>query len=138
MGRDQKSVMAGFQNQLQKIPGVQAQNGPAVGSDVAQALQFVGKGVGRREIREKHQIVVFAGLVVFFVDVADFRFQDEPGVSGAGRRNLLFQGRLDVRFEAEQPGFRLPELFLHLLPPHRMGEIAGGHQLDALDPGRHV
>ena len=39
MGRDHQGLGVGLQHQLQHLPGIQAQDGAAVGGDVAQAAQ---------------------------------------------------------------------------------------------------
>ena len=71
-------------------------------------------------------------LVAFFVDGRDFHLEHEAHRRAAGRRQGAHQRGLDFRREAIEAGLGRHQLRFELRRPGRMGEVAGGHDRDAL------
>ena len=59
MSWNELRLRAGVQGQLQQIPAVQPEDGPAVGADVPDGLQLGGQQVRRLQRGEKDSIKVF-------------------------------------------------------------------------------
>ena len=133
VGGDELRVRTRVQGQLQQIPAVQPQDGPPVGADVADGLQFGGQLVRRLQGGEEDQVVDLPGPPVPFVDAADLTGDEEPGSdSGGGVRQA------QIVPQSVEPLLGGEELLPELRPPGGMGEVPGAHQGDALPPGPPV
>ena len=70
MGGDELCLRACLQCELQQIPAVQAENGPAVGADISNGLQPGGKLVCGLQTGQKNDIVHLARFSTALVDRA--------------------------------------------------------------------
>ena len=72
VGRHEIRAGVRLQGDLQQMPRVQAENGPPVGSDVADGRQLLSDAPGCLQVRRVEQVMNFARLVALFVDRRDF------------------------------------------------------------------
>ena len=135
MGRHQVRSGSRLQRHLQQVPGVQPQDRPPVGVQVADLGKAGNQPVRRVEVRGVDQVMDLPGLVALLVDGRDLHRQHEPDrieAAGAGRWKLPLHGPFEVGAQTEEPGFRGNELLLQLGAPGRMGEVARADDADAL------
>ena len=134
VGRHEIRTGVRLQRDLQQMPGVQTEDGPAVGPDVADGRQLVGDAAGRLEVRRVEQVMNFAGLVALFVDGRDFHRQQEarrPLTRGRQHgRDFLFQ----VGAQAEEARLRGHQLLPQFGGPRRMREVARSDDGDPFLP----
>ena len=133
VGGNEFRAGAGLQRQLQQVPAVQSQDGPAVGADVADGLQPGRELVRRLQRGQEDQVVDLSSLAVALVDAADLPGDDEPGRPSGGtvrQAQVLPQG--------VEPLSGRHQLLPQLRPPGGVGEVPGAHQTDALPPGPPV
>ncbi len=121
---------------LHQVFGIEAQDGPAVGGDVADGGQLAADLIGALQIRRENERVHFAGGAVLFIDGADLRRQAETQGYVPGAKPLGYgrQGRFRITQSEKTPPVR-DQLLPEHCPPLGMGKIARAHQVDALDPG---
>jgi hypothetical protein len=137
MGGDEVCLGVGFQHHFEKMTGIEAQDGAAIGGQVADLRQAGVEFPGRVDTWHEDQVVNFADLPSPLVDGADLRAEQKadvirahvPGVPG----QLLLNGL--VVPQAQQPVFLGDELFSDHVHPARVGEVSRGQYIDALDPG---
>ena len=133
MGGDEHRPGADIQGDFQQIPGVQPQDGPAVGMKVAHLLQPQGQGLRLLKAGEKNQAVHLAHPTVPFINRADFPRDHKADRDLPARRQAVQAAAvLPQAIEALLGG---DQLLCQLLPPAGVGEIAGAHHLDPLAPG---
>lgn len=82
MSWNELRLRAGVQGQLQQIPAVQPEDGPAVGADVPDGLQLGGQQVRRLQRGEKDKVMDLPGLSIPLIDGADLTSDDESGRGG--------------------------------------------------------
>ena len=133
VGGDKVAARVGLQRNLQQITRIQPQDRPAIGANVANALQPGLKEIKRRKAGEKAEIVHFAHLVMALVDVADLAAQQKAhrGVTGCG--HLRLDRRKQLLFQPKEPILRRLQLGAQLGQPARVGNIPRGHHLHPLD-----
>ena len=95
MGGDKQGLRATGKGDLQQVPAVQAQNGPAVGTNVADGFQPAGQGVRRLQAGQQDEVMDLTGAAVALIDAADLPAYHEPG-----------------RLAAKAPAFRQPGFLL--------------------------
>ena len=78
MGGHKNGIWADLQGDLQKIPAVQPQYGPAVGMDVSDGLQLSGQKLRLTEAGQENHIVNLSHLSVFLVDGTDLTGDHKP------------------------------------------------------------
>ncbi len=128
----QVGAVAGFQGDLQQVPGVQAQDRAAVGAEVADAAQPPVELLGGGEIRHVAEVVDLAGALAVLVDGGDLHGQHEPHLPAAGGRQAAGEVSVEVATQPEQAGLGGFEHLAQVLEPGGVGEIAGPDQRDAL------
>ena len=140
MGGDEDVVFVGLQDDLQQVPGIQPQDGAAVGGDVAELSQLVLDLLYGLEVRGQDHMVNLAGLVALLVDGADLRGEHETNVPVGGPVVTRPRVETPLGLEAEQPRLGRLDFFPKLLSPAGMGEIPRAHNRDPLDatPQIHV
>ncbi len=133
VGRNHQGPGIDLQDQFQHEPGVQAQDGAAVGSHVAQAAQALGELLGRGQIGEHQEQVDLAHLAGLFINGAHFAGDHE---AHRGHRfpwrSREVQGHGQTRFEGVHPRRRRLEFGGQVRQPLGMGAIAGAHHLHPL------
>ena len=72
MGGDKQRPFVGIQKHGQEIAGVQAQNGPAVGADIAGPFKGGLKRGGGLKIRQDDEVMYLPRPAFPFVNRADF------------------------------------------------------------------
>ena len=133
MGRDHQGLGVDLQDQVQHEPGVQAQDGAAVGSHVAQAAQALGELLGGRQVGEHQEQVDLAHLAGLLINGAHFAGDHE-----VDRRRRLpawplkVQRQSQVGFEGVHPRGRRLQFGGQFRQPLRVGAIAGAHHLQPL------
>ena len=137
MGRDEHGLGADIQRHLQQVAGVQAQDGTAVGMQVAHQLQPLRKAVGIVQRGHEDQVVDFAHLALTLVDGADLGLEQEERPVGIRRCLPLQKVQLLRRAgqAVQAAGLVAHQLPAQLVPPLRVGEIAGAQHVDALAAG---
>ena len=137
MGRDEHGLGADIQRHLQQVAGVQAQDGTAVGMQVAHQLQPLRKAVGIVQRGHEDQVVDFAHLALTLVDGADLGLEQEERPVGIRRCLPLQKVQLLRRAgqAVQAAGLVAHQLLAQLVPPLRVGEIAGAQHVDALAAG---
>ena len=142
MGRDEHGLGADIQRHLQQVAGVQAQDGTAVGVQVAHQLQPLREAVGIVQRGHEDQVVDFAHLALTLVDGADLGLEQEERPVGVRRclplQEVQILGRAGQAVQAA--GLVAHQLLAQLVPPLRVGEVAGAQHVDALaaGPGRQM
>jgi hypothetical protein len=96
MRRHQVGMGAGFERDLKEIAGIEAENGAAVGGDIADAREPRRHAVDGLEVGGIDQVMDFAGAVTLLVDGRDFDLEHEPHRRAARRRQRLRHRLLDV------------------------------------------
>ncbi len=130
---DQEAAGTAGQRDLQQVAGVQAQDRPAVGGQVADLGQRRGDPVRGLEARRVEQMVHLPGALVPPVDGRDFDREHEPDRArrrppGLSRHQPLLQ----LGPDPEQAGLGRDQRFAQLRRPGRMGEVAGAEHGQAL------
>jgi hypothetical protein len=74
------AVLAGLEGDLEQVARVQAQDGPAVGAEVADPSERGGEPGHRVQVGQIDQVVHLARMVVALVDRGDLDAQREPGL----------------------------------------------------------
>ena len=92
---DEHGLRACFQRHLQQVAAIQAENRPAVGMKVADALQPRGEPFRRFERRHEDDVVYLARAAVLLVNGADLGAEDKTRLSLdlAGQAQRFFQGK---------------------------------------------
>jgi hypothetical protein len=86
VSRDEIAGVARFQDDLQQVPGVEAEDRPAVGVEVADAPEARHQPLRRIQVRDAHHVVHLAGAIAPFVDGGDLHRELEADRAAAGRR----------------------------------------------------
>ena len=94
VSRDEKGPLAHAEDHLEQIPGIQAQDGSAVGSDIPHPLETLVQPEGGSKVGEQDQIVNFSSLSTSFVDTADFAGEQEACRCLAREGNAALDGFL--------------------------------------------
>ena len=81
MGWYQIPPIPGLQHNLQKIPGVQPQDGTPVRRDIADGVQSLIKVLHHLHIREIDQVVILPDPALLFIDTGDLNLENEPHFS---------------------------------------------------------
>ena len=127
-----------FEGELEEVPGVEPENRPPVGIEVADPREARGHPVHCVEVRGVDQVMDLPGLVELLVDGGDLHRQHEPGrglLAPAGGRELLLDGSLQVGPQPIEARLRRHELLPDLGPPGGVGEVPGADDGDALLAG---
>jgi len=142
MGWNNISQRVRFQNHLQQVARVQAQDGTAIRSEVAHLAKTGVEFLCRVQPRHEHQVVHFTDLPPPLVDGADLRTQEKTHILNSKVTGIPGQLRLDPFgiAQSEQAVFFGFELFAYHLHPAGMSEIARGQDVDSFDrgPGQEV
>ena len=139
MGRDDQRGRIDLQDQLQDVFGVQPQNGAAVGGDVAQPTQALGKLLAGRQRGQQHQGMDFAGLTVFLVDAADLAGNDEADGGLVPMSHRFLGGGLPIRrLQGVETRFRRLQADADFGQPAGMGAIAAAQKGKAFIGGPEV
>ena len=133
VGRDKVAARVSLQRNLQQITRIEPQDRPAIGADIADALQPGLKEIERRKAGEKAEIVHLAYLIMALVDVADLAAQQKAHLGVTGCWHLGLDRRQQLLLQAKEPIFRRLQLGAQLGQPARMGNIPRGHHLHPLD-----
>jgi hypothetical protein len=88
MGGDQHRPVIRLQQQFQKVPGIQPQDGPAVGPDIPDLFQPGLKGCGGLEIREQYHMVDLPGPSLPAINGTDFPGKYKPGITPGRNRGI--------------------------------------------------
>jgi hypothetical protein len=127
-------VAARLQGDLQQVPGVEAQDRPAVRGEVADPAQRRVEAGGGREVRHVDEVVHLAGPVVALVDRGDLHAEHEPGRTACLQRTGQPLDHLGLVGQPEEPGRVVDQIFAQMIEPGRVGEVAGAQQRDSLAP----
>jgi hypothetical protein len=130
--RHEVGVRPGVERHFQQIARIEAEDGPAVGSDVADPREAGRQPVGAGEIGQIDQVVDLARALALLVDGRNLGGEHEAHRRPAGRRQGRQHLGFEVRPQGEQAVAGRHELVLHLGQPRRMHAIAGGDHRDAL------
>ena len=133
MGGDELCLRACLQCELQQIPAVQAENGPAVGADISNGLQPGGKLVCGLQTGQKNDIVHLARFSTALVDRAYLaRHHKARGWPRcrSGQAQLFFQPVYALS--------RWLKVLPQLLAPCGVGKIPCAHQPNALAAGPKI
>jgi len=131
MSGDKHGAGTGFQCDFEQIPAVQAQDGTAVGMQVPDLLQPLGKAFRLLESGKQEQVVYLADPAVLFVNRADLPRDDEPGPR---RRPVRLTGQTERVLERIQAVLGGLQLLPQLIPPGRMGEVPRPDHVEPLAP----
>ena len=129
---DQEAAGTGRQGDLQQVPGIEAEDGPPVGGQVADLGQRLRDAVGGFEARRVQEMVHLTGPLIAAVDRGDLDREEETDRAGAGGRRIAQQPPLEVRADAEQAGLGRDQGVFQLRGPRGMGEVAGAEHAQAL------
>ncbi|GAB6904474.1 hypothetical protein JCM12296A_03080 [Desulfosarcina cetonica] len=66
------------------------------------------------EIRKKYKVMIFASLILFFIDITDFTAQHKPNRRPAGYWNTFIAAVCNIGPEAKQTRFSGFQLILDL------------------------
>src|SRR5262245_29743572 len=135
MRRHEIGMRPGFQHDLEEIAGIETEDRPAVGGDVADSSEPRRHAIDSLEIRRIDQMMDFAGAVALLVDGGNLDLEHEPHRSAARGRQGLSRRLGDVVAQAKEAAFGGNELLLELGAPGGMGEIPGTDDADALAAG---
>ena len=128
----QEAARVSRQRDVQQVAGIQAEDRPAVGGQVADLGQRRGDPVGGLEARRVKEVMHLPGALVAPVDSGDLDREHEPdGACAAGRgiaADLVFQ----LRPDPEQAGLGRDQGFPKFRRPRRVGEVAGAEHPQAL------
>jgi hypothetical protein len=130
--RHQIGVRACLERDLKQIVGVESQDRPAVGGDIADAGKSGGDAIDGGKIGRVDQVMDFAGAVGLLVDRRDLDREQEPDGRAARGRELGGDRFFDIAVETKQAGLRGNEFLLELGNPRGMREVAGRDHADAL------
>jgi hypothetical protein len=78
--RNKESLGTGLQGDFEQYLAVKPENGPAVGMDIADCLEFFAQALRGIEIGKNDDVMDFAGLAVFFVNRTYFTRNDETDI----------------------------------------------------------
>ncbi len=137
MRRNHKGT-GNFQHHFQKMPHIQAKNGPAVRVQIAHCGQSGAKPVRRIEIRNINKTVNFADGAVLLIYGTDFRLENKTGRNSVHIGKLgnfpLHIGRAEGILQTVEAAFLIRNQGgLQFLPPDRMCEISRSQQVYSLD-----
>ena len=124
MSRNEEAPRPGVQRNFQEVPGVQAEDWPAIGSQVAHLGQCRGDGARRLERGGVEEMVHLPGCAVAFVNGGDLRRQQEPDFRPAAWRQGAPEPGRELRLERQQPRLRGHQQLGKLGRPGGMSEIA--------------
>ena len=129
-----------FQHDFKQITRIKAQNGAAVGIEVADLRQTPRKALRILKGGHKHKIVNLAHLAAAFVDGADLGLQHEQGGRGCQQAGAAgCPHEFEVFRLHSQPvqagGLVEHQLFAQLCPPLRVRKVARAQDIDALAAG---
>ena len=130
----------GVEDDLEQVARIEAEDGAAVGADIADPLQTGLQLLDCVKRRRKDHVMDLAGLTTSLVDIADLAAQHEAHRRVTGRRHLvLHRGRVLV-LQPKQTVFGRYQLLAHLGKPAGVGNIAGSDDVDAFElrPAREV
>ena len=131
MRRDIDRRRTELQYDLQKIMAVQPKDRPAVGMDIPDLLQLRGNPLGILQPREEDEAVHLADFAVLLVDRTDLACDHKAGDHFP--RHAFFPDPVLI-LEHVKAVLRRFQLLRQLLPPCRMREITGSHDMDSLPP----
>lgn len=132
VGRHQ--VTAGFEGDLQQVAGVEPEDGPPVGGEVADPPEAAGELLRGGEVRQVAQMVDLAGVLAVLVDGGDLAGEHEPHVAAAVRGHRRGDLPVQLGTQPQQPWFGGFEDFAQVREPGGVGEVAGPDHGDALAP----
>src|SRR6185437_7624511 len=135
VGGHQVAAVAAGQRDLEQVPGVQAEDRPAVRGEVSyprEPARYLTRGVQRGRVQ---QVMYLPGLAVALVDRRYLGRQHEPDRRPARRWQPEQDRLLELRAQPEQPRLGGHEVGAKLLAPRRMREVAGPAYGDPLAPG---
>ena len=140
MRRHEIGVRTGLERDLQQVAGIEPEDRPSIGRDIADAGEPRRDAIDRLEIGRVDEVMDFAGAVGLLVDGRDLDLEHEAHRRAAGGRQRLRDRLLDLVAQPVEAGLRRHELLLELGAPGRMGEVAGRDHADALAacPGGEV
>ena len=142
VGGDEVTAVAAGKADFEEVARIQAENGPAVGGEIADAREAGDHAVGAGEVGRIEEMVNLADLVALLVDRGDLDLQEEAhgcGGDGAGSE-FGSHGSLQVVTEAEEARLSRNQFLLDRRHPCGMREIARADDRDAflLRPQRQV
>ncbi|WP_197535610.1 hypothetical protein [Pararhodospirillum photometricum] len=132
MGGDQQAVVVCGQGDLEQVAGVEPQDGPAIGGDVAHPAQGPRQAVGGVQVGQQDQVMDLPGFAVFLVDGRYFRREQEEDGPAAGRRQGLPQWRFEIGPQAIKAIADCHQLVADLAKPARMHTVPGPDHRNAL------
>ena len=130
--RDQETTVAAVQRELQQVPRIQAQNGPAVGCQVADFGQLLNQPFRLFPARNVDQVMHLASPRAAFVDRRDFDLQHEAHGRRAGGGQFFIHAALQVVDQAKQARFRRDQIPLQFGEPLGVRKVACAQQAYAL------
>jgi hypothetical protein len=133
--RHEKAARIGRQRDVQQVAGVQAENRPAVGGEIADLGQRGGNPVRGVEARRVNKVMDLPGALTATVDRGYFDGKHEADGAGAGSRGIAEEPFLELRPDPEQSGLRRDEVLLQLRGPRGMREVSGAEHAQALAQG---
>ena len=139
---DMRGNEMGLQDHFQEISGIEPQNGPTVGFDIADLGEPGVEFFHGIQIGHVHEIVHLPDLVTPLVDGTDLGTEQKPGPTR--QFHPLHAGNLAAQplgiLEAKQPALVGLELVFEHGHPPGMGEIPGPDHVEPLDarPGSQV
>ena len=140
MGGDEVAAQPALERGLQQIAGVEPQDRPAVGGEIADLGQAAGDLADRVEVGCVEEVVHLPRAVGALVDRGDLGREQEPDGRPAGQRQAAQHPLLDLVAQPVETWLGRHELAAQLVGPGRVGEVAGPDDADALagSPPREV
>ena len=135
MRRHIDCVRAELQQDLQQIMAVQPKDRAAVRMDIPDLFQLRGDLFRVLQPRQKDKAVYLADLPVFLVDRTDLACDHKAG-NHFPRHAFLPEPVLI--FQHIQPVLRRFQFLRQFLPPCRMREVSGTHDVDSFPPRPEV
>ena len=89
VGGEEDGLGAALQGDGEEVAAGEAEDGAAVGMEVADGFQPAGELFGFMERGEQEEVVDLAGLAALLVDGADLAREDEAGLGRAGGRGQV-------------------------------------------------
>ncbi len=134
MGGYEKAAFARLKHDLQQVARVEAQNGPAIGAEIADARETLVQAPGAVQIGDINQVMHLARLAVLLIDRGDLHLEHKTDVALGRTIGTLAYLLFQIAPQTIQAGFSGNQLILNFLEPAGMSEIAGGQQPDAFAP----
>ncbi|MBI9085829.1 MAG: hypothetical protein JEZ11_19680 [Desulfobacterales bacterium] len=125
VGWNQKISRIGLQEQFQQVPGIESQNGPAIGYNIAYLPQFFTESFRRFQVRCENKIMIFPGPPFFFINIADLGAQYKTDRPPTWFRHMAITTVGQIFPEPEKAGLGRYQFFADFGKPSGMGEISG-------------